>query len=210
MNEMHAAGIFSHWLPLALFALAFLYMLIHRQFRLGERSMDEVTMFLRRIDWSEMQEVFDLPRERYLKTSQPDRRYRRSMRVRIHAAREFMARMYHNVRMVHEWANTELRAILRKPEETLTERDRRIIALAEKAVEFRVFALLRLFQLTLWSVLRIETWPLAAMPSIAALRRCGDRGEFDLLALYHGLQEAVAGLALARGLRFHDEVRAAF
>jgi len=210
MNEMLETNVFSHWLPLALFALVFLYLLIHQQFRLGDRSIDEVTMFLRRLDWTEVLEVFDLPRERWLKTSQPRRQYRRTMRVRIHAAREFIARMYHNVRMVHEWANTQLRAINGKPEESLTDRERQIVTLAQKAVEFRAFALLRLFQLTLWSVLRIETWPLAAVPSIAALRRCGHQGELDLLELYRVLQEAIARLALARGLRFHDEVRAGF
>jgi hypothetical protein len=181
-------------------------MLIHRQLRLGERSMDEVTMFLRRVDWSEVQEVFDLPRERWLKTSQSSRQYRRTMRVRIHSAREFIARMYHNVRVVHEWANTELRAIGEKPPEACTDRDRQIVALAQKAVEFRVFALLRLFQLTIWSVLRIEIW--LSVPSVAALRRCGDHGELDLLELYHALHEAVAGLTLAHGSQFHDEVRA--
>jgi hypothetical protein len=208
MNEVLEVNVFSHWLPLALFALVFLYMLIHRQLRLGERSMDEVTMFLRRVDWSEVQEVFDLTRERWLKTSQPGRQYRRTMRVRIHAAREFIARMYHNVRMVHEWANTELRAIGEKPPEACTDRDRQIVALAQKAVEFRVFALLRLFQLTIWSVLRIEIW--LAVPSVAALRRCGDRGELDLLELYHALQEAVTRLTLDYRLRLNDEVRAEF
>lgn len=188
MNDIYAANIFPFWLPLGLFALIWVYMLIHRQFRLGDRSIEEVTGFLRKLDWAETLEVFDLSRERYLKTSQSKHQYRRTMRVRIHAAREFIARMYHNVRVVHEWANTALRAICEKPPETLTPRERQIMALAEKAVEFRILALLRLIKLTLWIVLRIETWPLVSVPSIAALRRCGLQGEFDLIELYRHLQ----------------------
>jgi hypothetical protein len=82
------------------------------------------------------------------------------------------------------------------------------MALAAEAAHFRMLALQRLIQLSIWIVLRLESW--TAVPSIAALRRCGPAGEIDLIALYRSLHNSSAQLALAHGLAFHDEVRAGF
>ncbi len=208
MNAIIGSSLLPFWVPLGLFALIWVYMLIHRQFRLGVRTPEEVTAFLRKIDWDETQEVFDLARERSLRLYQSDRHFRRIMRVRIHKAREFIARMYHNVRVVHEWANTEVRIICEKPREMWTDHEQQIMALAAEAAQFRMLALQRLIQLSVWTVLRIESW--TPVPSIAALRRCGPGGETDLIDLYRRLQNSSSQLALAHGLAFHDEVRGGF
>lgn len=165
-------------------------------------------MFFRKLDWTEAEELFDITRERYLRIVQSNYHFRRTMRVRIHEAREFLWRMYHNVRVVHEWANTELQDIADKSIERHTERERLIIAIAQTAAHFRVFATFRLIELTFWTVFRVEKLPFIRIPSVAALRKCGAAGEFDLLVLYSQLRESAAGLALTYGKDFHDDMLA--
>ena len=165
-------------------------------------------MFLRRLDWQEAKELFDVRGERYLRIVQSKYHFRRTMRVRIHEAREFLWRMYHNVRVVHEWANTELRDIADKSVERYTERERLIVAVADRAAHFRMFALFRLMELTLWTVLRVEKWPLLRIPSVATLRKCGAEGEVDILELYNQVKNAAAGLALTYGKEFYDDMLA--
>jgi hypothetical protein len=131
------------------------------------------------------------------------------MRVRIHEAREFLWRMYHNVRVVHEWANTELRDIPEKSIDRCTERERLIMAIAERAAQFRICATIRLVELTLWTVLRVEGWRIIRIPSVAALRKFGGHDEFDLLDLYSQVKNAAADLALTYGKEFHDDFLAA-
>lgn len=202
-----SSGFLAFWLPLAIFAFLWIYLLLHRQFRLAERTIDEVTVFLRKIDWDEINQLFDRGEERYLRIVQSDYHYERAARIRIHKAREFLARMYHNVRVVHEWANTELRDMQDKTSAHSTERQKQMMAIAEKAAYFRAMAMFRLLQLTMWTVLRVEKWPLMRIPSIASLRNCG--GEGDLLKLYAELKEASAALALLYGKQFYDEILAA-
>lgn len=201
-----SSGFLLFWLPLALFALLWVYLLLHKQFRLAERTIDEVTVFLRKIDWEEINQLFDRGEERYLRIVQSDYHYQRSVRIRIHKAREFLTRMYHNVRVVHEWANTELQDVHDITAADCTERQKQMLAIAEKAAYFRAMAMFRLFQLSMWTILRVEKWPLLRIPSVARLRSCGADG--DLLKIYMELKEASAGLALVYGKQFHDEILA--
>jgi len=194
------------WAPLAMFAFLWVFLMIHRQFRLPERAPDEVTAFLRPIEWNGPLEVFDLPRERYLRETLTDRQFRHSMRVRMHMAREYTARMAHNVRTVQEWANSEMKDAWEKPPEACTERERKLREIAVLATEFRVFSAMRLARLTLWILLGADRWP--AVPSIAALRRCGADGEFDLLERYDRLKARCVDAALTYGVRFHEELMA--
>lgn len=192
-----------------LFGLISLYLAIHRQFRFEyDRTIDEVTVFFRKVDWAEASEIFDIIGERCLRVVQSRYHFRRTMRVRIHEAREFLWRMYHNVRVVQEWANTELRDIADKSIERYTERERLILAVADRAANFRMFATFRLIELTIWTVLRVEKWPFMRIPSVAALRKCGNFGESDLLDLYGQVKEAAVGLALTYGKEFHDDMLA--
>ncbi|HWZ46362.1 MAG TPA: hypothetical protein VNW97_23015 [Candidatus Saccharimonadales bacterium] len=210
MNELTMLNFWPFWAPLTIFAVLWVYLMVHRQFRLQERAPDEVAAFLRRIDWNGALEVFNLPRERYLRETQTEDQFRRTMRVRLHMAREYTARMAHNVCVVHEWANTEMKDAWEKPPEAWTEREHKLQAVAVMAGEFRAFAFMRRTRLTLWIVLRAERWPQPRIPSIAALRLCGVQGEFDLLEKYRHLKESCADAALTYGLPFHEELLAGF
>ncbi|HLJ87539.1 MAG TPA: hypothetical protein VKZ53_12005 [Candidatus Angelobacter sp.] len=208
MNELVSANFLVFWLPLGIFAVMLGYILVHRQFRLSERTIDEVTVFLRRIDWDETREVFDLARERTLRGVLSDEHFRRTMRIRIHEVREFLSRMYHNVRVLHEWANTELGDILDKPVNECSERENQIRAIADRAAYFRVLTGLRLCKVTFWTLLRIERLPFVRIPSVAALRRCGEQGELDLVEMYGQLREAAGNLALRYGKQVQDDMLA--
>jgi hypothetical protein len=200
-------SLFPVWIAIIIFGLIGLCLLINRQFRFDDdRTIDEVMVFFRKIDWDEAHDLFDQMRERYLRLVQSDYHFRRTMRVRIHEAREFFWRMYHNIRVVHEWANTELRDIGDKSPDDCTEREKLIMAVAGKAAHFRALTMFRLIELTAWTVFRIERWPFIHIPSVAAMRKCGERGEFDLLELYSQLKDAAASLALRYGKDFHDEM----
>ncbi|HET9180583.1 MAG TPA: hypothetical protein VFP59_00495 [Candidatus Angelobacter sp.] len=204
-------SLFAVWVPIITFIVIGLYLVVQRQFRLhDDRTIDEVTVFLRRVDWDEAQNLFDPASERYSRLVQSDYHFRRTMRVRIHAAREFVWRMYHNVRLVHEWANTELRDLLDKSIDDCSDREKLIMALAEQASYFRALALMRLFELTMWTAFRVERWPFMYIPSVAAMRKCGQQNELDFLELYDQLKNAAAGLALNYGKDFYDEMLALF
>lgn len=176
--------------------------MVHRQFSLPERAREEITSFLRHVDWDETREVFDLPRERYLRNTQPDQLFRRTMRVRVHMAREYTSRMAHNVRIVQEWANREIKDAWEKPESALNEKERKLIAVSQTAAEFRVLAAFRNIHLTLWLLF----WRFLDPPSIAALRKCGAENEVDLLALYSRFKENCGEAALTYSQRFYEAI----
>lgn len=201
-----AIHVFPVWLPLITMAAIGLYFVIHHQFRFNDdRTIDEVTAFFRKIDWSQVQELFDPAGEYYLRLVQSKYHFRRTIRVRIHEARELLWRMYHNVRVVHEWANTELRDLEDAPPPDRSHREAVIIAIAEKAAHFRAFATIRLVQLTAWTIFRVERWPFVR-PSVASLCKCGP--DENLLDLYEQLKQQAAVLALFYGQHFSDEMLA--
>jgi len=176
-------------------------MLIHRQFRLGERTPEEVTAFLRKIDWNENPGALRIWRGsapcafiRAIATSAGSCGYASIKRS------EFIARMYHNVRVVHEWANTEVRLILEKPHESWTDHERQIMALAAEAAQFQNAG-----PAAAHSAFHLDGGAhgiLDGRPSIAALRRCGPGGETDLIELYRSLQNQQLTACLAHGLSF--------
>src|SRR6266481_3768071 len=137
-------SLYQLWIPIVVTVLIALYIVIQQQFRFNDdRTIDEVTVFLRKVDWDEAQELFDLMRERYMRLIQSDYHFRRTTRVHIHQAREFFWRMYHNVRVVHEWANTELQDIEKGLGDDCPERERLVIAVAQRAAHFRALATVR-------------------------------------------------------------------
>jgi len=51
--------------------------------------------------------------------------------------------------------------------------------IGRRGAQFRMLALHRLIQLSIWTVVRMESW--TAVPASRALRRCGPGGETDLI-----------------------------
>lgn len=201
--------------PNLLLALGFLAMAglwvgfwIYRQFQM-ERTIDEVIIFLRKIDWDEFGNIFDIGAEckALLFADHGYQVFRRDLRVRIHTAREYAWRIYNNARVVHQWATTELSDLGMELTERQKEQEQRIHRVLMLSVEMRALVILHLMKLTLWTALRADKWPVRYVPSIACLRKSQPG---DLVEMYHSLREAAANLALRYGRNFHDEVLAAF
>jgi hypothetical protein len=193
-----------------LFSVSFVFVIAYRQFQLRDRTIDEVIIFLRKIDWEELAAIYDIGAE-YKSILFADSDYqcfRRSMRVRIHTAREFAWRMYNNARVIHQWASTELADLPTELDGRRKEQEEKIKKLLFIAIEARATILMHLVKLTAWTVFRADRWPRAKIPSVASLRKSPE--QCDLIELYTTLKVAAADLALRYGRNFHDEVLAAF
>ena len=179
-----------------------------QQFWLREYTIDDVKVFLRKIDWDDVREVFDGARERYALRSQSGDHLRKTMRANLLKAREFLSRMSHNARIVHQWANTELKNLLHGAADSSPDREHQLRETVQMAADFRTLSRTRLIKLTVWTKLRADQWPLSLAPSIAGLRRLGPNGELDLIRLYEELKTNAATLAMSYGQESHDEVMA--
>jgi hypothetical protein len=186
-----------------------LYAAIQRQFQVGERTLDEVTVFLRKLNWDEVREVFDRARERYIRMNQSGRHLRRTTRANFLKAREFMTRMCYNARIVQDWANTELAERVNGPAGYSANEAAQLLEIMHLAADFRRLTRMRLLKVSLWTRLRADRWPVQLMPSIAGQRDLGANGEIDLIAQYEKLKEGAASLALPYGQQFQDHVLAA-
>ena len=202
-------NLFVNWLvPLICVAVIGMYAFARKQFHLRERTLDEVTQFIQRLDWDELHETFDVVQEAKLIIFSSGYCLRRSWRVRIHTAREFMSRMHHNVRIIQELVRTEIDDLIHEFEDRRPQRQQQLDEAMNLIVGLRAALMIQTFKLTLWILLRADKWPVRRLPSIARLRTCG--GDYDLIDNYKNLREAAAAIALRYGQRFHDELHAAF
>src|SRR5438552_11410908 len=108
-----------------------------QQFWLRERTIDDVKVFLRKIDWDDVREVFDGARERYALRSQSGDHLRKTMRANLLKAREFLSRMSHNARIVHQWANTELKNLLHGAADSSPDQEHQLRETVQMAADFR-------------------------------------------------------------------------
>lgn len=186
-----------------------MFVIAYLQFQLGERTIDEVVIFLRKIDWDELNELFNIGAEAIAWVFADSDYYcfRRDLRIRIHKAREFAWRMYNNARVIQQWASTELSGLSVELVERREEQHRKIQHALDLAIEARSLMMIRLVKLTVWTLLRADRWPVQFVPRIAVLRKSESE---DLIELYDALRRASADLARRYGQKFHDEVIAAF
>jgi hypothetical protein len=167
-----------------------------------ERSMDDVFPFLRPFDREELQKLFDPEEERLRPFRMSDYRYHREQRVRLDLAREYLHRMIHNARIVHEWASTEFIDCADFPGE-YDEATMQLIC--EQAAMFRIAAHVVLAKIWLFGLLQnLEALHLAPIPKIAPLRRTGS---VNLLEIHAHLKDSAALLAFKNyGQEFCDEM----
>jgi hypothetical protein len=206
MQLVSTAIVSPVWLSLGTSMLVLLYAASQQQFQVGESTLDEVPVFLRRLNWDEVCEVFNRAREQYIWMTQTGYNLRRTTRANILKAREFISRMCHNAHIVQEWANTELEELLNGSDEYSVDKMNQLRETARIAAEFRSLSRMRLLKLSLWTVLRAERWPLKQVPSIASLRNLGANGEIDLIVQYEKLKKGAANLARPYGQQFQDHV----
>src|SRR5437588_7447054 len=96
------------FVPIALLGVICVYAIVRKQFRLPDRTPDEVTIFIQKIDWDELESLFDKVLEIKAVIFNPGYSRPRTTRVRIYTAREFFGRMHENICIIQEWINTEI------------------------------------------------------------------------------------------------------
>lgn len=163
------------------------------QFWTRERTIDDVKVFLRKIDWDDLRELFDIAREQYTRRTQSGHYLRKTMRMNLRKAREFLSRMSHNAYIIQLWTKTELRSSSRNGHFSSDLRAQ-FRATAQMAADFRSLSRMQRIKLGWWITLRAEQWPAGQMPSIAGLRNLGTEGELDLISLYLELKTTTAKL----------------
>src|SRR5690242_18870567 len=90
--------------PVAVFAgSALLAILYRRIYWVGDRTAEEVLLFLRPLDVLQVQDLFASGEERYLRLNLTPRQFRRAQRNRITLALEYIRRISHNALILQQW-----------------------------------------------------------------------------------------------------------
>src|SRR5258708_34302266 len=87
--------------------LGLLRVLLHQRALFKERTWDEVPELLRRLDGDEVSKLFDVEAEFDASMLRHSHRARRTLRVKLDMAREYLRRMQHNALIIFQWADTE-------------------------------------------------------------------------------------------------------
>lgn len=170
-----------------------------------DRTPDEVLDYLRKINWKELEHLFDPEEEENLLSLGPYCNQRRQQRARLDLASEFLTCMYHNNRLFHHWSNGERKARrryhLQYDEETMA----KILDLVKVTARFRSFAFRVRCKIIVFSLINFHKLRFLPIPSVAALRTSGDS---DLLQLYRSVKQAATALASLYGDECVEEISA--
>src|ERR1700678_2005920 len=164
------------WLIVAWGAIACIYMLRCAWSRFPKRDVDDVIPFLYPVDISLAESLLDPASEFEYRWNLSPRQFRAAQRKRMRLYLELTRRMAHNSRVLVEYADAEKNS----PD---PRRASLAVALQEKAIEVRLYALLAGIKLRLCLFLRSDI--LAALPALAHLRTTCD---IDGLETYSALK----------------------
>jgi hypothetical protein len=188
-----------------LFCACSLALFVLRLSRFPERTIRDVRRFLRPVDSAIMLRLLDPLNEAQFGRNLTERSLRWEQMRNLHYAREYMARMSHNAAILAEWANSELSLqMVGRPgdgEESEYLRSARKLQVA--ASEFRFYALVSLWKIRLWMLLRALPW--VPLSSAGVLQLRGVYGP-QFMSLYAKLTEAVSELGVLYGREFHEEL----
>jgi hypothetical protein len=168
------------WMIVAWGALSCIYMLRCAWKRFPKRDVDDVIPFLYPVDTSLAESLLDPASEFEYRWKLSPRQFRAAQRKRMRLYFELTRRMAHNSRVLVEYTDAEKN----NPD---PRRASAAVALQEKAIEVRLYALLVRFRLRVWLLLRSDI--LTATPKLAHLRTAGD---IDGLQTYYALRTAAA------------------
>lgn len=182
------------------------YLTIHHFVQFKDRTLDEVVGFLRKVDWDELNQLFDSSAEEGLTGFGMSRTFRRSQRVRLDKAREFLERMQYDNRLLFQWASTEYKDMrshhLDYDPQTLDN----ILDLIASTRKFRRIVLPAICRIRLLSLLNFDRFSFLPIPSIAGLRKPGRN---DLVQAFQGVRKAAVALAAVYGEEYQEEIAAA-
>ncbi len=185
-----------------IFLLLAVYTAMQFRGKFPQRTVDDVTPYLRPAESSELEALLDPAQEANFRMRMSPQEFAGWQRRRIHLLREYLLRMSHNALVLIEWGNMESLTETRDPEQS---RKKQELAreLVQAATEFRLYSMLALIRLKFWLVLPSPLGALFSSPSLPRMRHLFG---IDALGTYQRLKTAASGLSLAYNNHFHDEL----
>lgn len=178
------------------------YTVIQFRGKFPQRTIDDVTPFLRPAESTELESLLDPGQEANFRMRMSPQEFAEWQRRRIHLMREYLLRMSHNALVLIEWGNMES---LTPGKDADPGGERQVLAqeLVQAATEFRLYSILALAKLKVWLILPSVFNLLLPSPSLPSMRRVFG---IDALGSYQRLKTAAGGLSLAYNASFHDQL----
>jgi hypothetical protein len=178
------------------------YTVIQVRGKFPQRTIEDVTPFLRPAELQELESLLDPGQEASFRIRMAPREFAEWQRRRIHLLREYLLRMCHNSLVLIEWGNME--SLSPAKDAALGEGRRRLAQeLVQAATEFRLYSILALAKLKFWLILPSTLSLLLPSPSLPSLRHLFG---IDALGSYQRLKTAASGLSLAYNASFHQQL----
>jgi hypothetical protein len=192
------------WIPFIAAAVWLFHLLIDR--KTSSKTYDgSVSAFLRHIDLSTLESLFDPKEESRLREELPARAFRRLQRSRIMAAREMIRNIRHNAGVLMRWASEEEDSLQDKNRSQFDQKDHLVIDVVRAAGEVRRGASFALAKMLFWRMSLVHLWVCLPSPSLSDFREVAGR---DMLRDYESLTGSVAQLMLAHSEKHYEAVRA--
>ena len=176
------------------------YTVIQVRGKFPQRTIEDVTPFLRPAEFQELESLLDPAQEANFRIRMAPREFAEWQRRRIHLLREYLLRMCHNSLVLIEWGNMESSA-----KDAALGEERQLLAqeLVQAATEFRLYSILALAKLKLWLVLPPTLNLLLPSLSLPSMRHLFG---IDALGSYQRLKTAASCLSLAYDASIHQQL----
>lgn len=187
-------------------ALVFLvFVALTTVYRPRPHDIDHVILFVRKLELSDLEALLDAGQEWTLRQSLSPAEFRHAQEDRIRLVREYLRRIAHNVEVIQLWVAGEYEVIKHKNQDAYSEKDSLVVEALQLAVDLRVYALVACVKVWVWTVLRLQRWPLIWPPQLTDLQV---QGGVNVLTKYRRLTEVAGALSLSYGKAYHDRLLA--
>ena len=164
-------------------------------------SLEDVEVFVRKIDVLELAAALDPQVPLTLRKSLSDDAYRRELNTHIRLVREYISRVNHNAHVIQNWVAGEYSQMAGKNPKEYTIYEQLVVEALQTAAELRNYALAAQAKLWIWEALHIDRWPTQLLPRVPKLRILYG---VDVLANYLRLTEITRTLSRNRRYGHRD------
>ena len=164
-----------------------------RIYRFRNRTEDDVTPFMLRVDLAELSYLVDNLTEEQLRYELSPEEFRKEQLGRLRLLQEYTRRMRHNADILQEWGEYGFNRRRYADEDGIRSHS---LELIKSCREFRYGARAVQLHLHLWFI-RMKFFPARPAPMLSRARQVDD--SFDLLFAYQGIRIAAEYLSRAYG-----------
>ncbi len=195
------------WIPCAILLLAFAFFIIRCLSRLPNPAIEDVHLFLRRVDLPLVESLSDPAEEARLRDQLSPLAFRNLQRTRIMASLEQYARLSHNTLFLLNCMRKRQKESDRLNPSHRSDQDELECCVLLTATDLRRCLLWKTAKLRIWKLLRIDLWLMFPIPSLSDLRHA--RGK-DILQTYEDLVSSAGQITLSLyGVDAYDKIMAA-